>query len=65
MPETLRLRLSPTLPEEFMTTQYPLFEFTEMLEVELRDGADGCRDVRISATPPRRASIDVFGVDMF
>ena len=29
LPETLRLRLSPALPEEFMTeTQYPLFEFT-------------------------------------
>ena len=67
LPETLRLRLSPALPEEFMTeTQYPLFEFTnEVLEVEVRDGggADRCRDVRISARPPRRASIDVWGGD--
>ena len=67
-PETLRLRLVPALPEEFLTeTQYPaVFEFTnEVLEVELRDGggADRCGDVRITAGPPRRASIDVFGAD--
>ena len=67
-PETLRLRLSPALPEEFQTErQYPtVFEFTnEVLEVELRDGggADRCRNVRISASPPRRASIDVLRAD--
>ena len=71
LPETLRLRLSPAMPSRGpgirVEDHYPaVFEFTnDVLEVELRDGsgADRCRDVRISASSPRRAGIDVFGTD--